>query len=125
MIAKESQEQIAIIKWAQYYPIVRDHLFAIPNGGSRHRLEAYNLKRQGVKSGVSDIFLAYPVQPYAGLWIELKRIKKSLSRLTRDQKEWLERMQLVGYDTYVAYGAEQAIYKIRQYLGAALIGASN
>jgi hypothetical protein len=33
-------------------------LFAVPNGGSRHKLEAINLKRSGVLAGVSDLILA-------------------------------------------------------------------
>ena len=28
-------------------------LFAVPNGGSRHKIEAANMKRQGVKAGVA------------------------------------------------------------------------
>lgn len=109
-------EQIAIIQWAYHQPIPRDYLIAIPNGGSRHPIEARNLKRQGVKAGVSDLFLAYPVSPYAGLWIELKRPSPHKSNVTTAQATWLERMQQIGYAGYVAYGSVDAIQKINTYL---------
>lgn len=34
--------------------------FAVPNGGSRHKIEAANMKRQGVKRGVADVILQIP-----------------------------------------------------------------
>jgi hypothetical protein len=32
----EKEEQIALINRAKYYPITRDYLFAVRNGGTRH-----------------------------------------------------------------------------------------
>lgn len=112
----EMLEQIAIIQWARYQAIPRDCLIAIPNGGSRHPVEAKNLKRQGVRPGVSDLFLAYPVPPYAGLWIELKRPAPHKSVISPAQEEWLQRMRQVGYAGHVAYGSVDAIQKIIHYL---------
>lgn len=43
--------------------------FAVPNGGSRHPAEAANLKRDGVRAGVSDIVVIW--QNKVG-FIELK-----------------------------------------------------
>jgi ABC-type nitrate/sulfonate/bicarbonate transport system ATPase subunit len=49
----EAKEQEALFQWAKLqenvYPGLK-LLHAIPNGGSRHKLEAYGLKRQGVCS---------------------------------------------------------------------------
>lgn len=112
----ESQHQIALFRWAQFNPILQKHLFAIPNGGKRNLIEAKILKGQGVKSGVSDTFLAYPVKPYAGLWIELKSPKPYKSQITKNQQEWIDLMQSVGYDAYIAYGWEEAANKITSYL---------
>ena len=52
----EATEQERVINWAAFY--AKDFpelalLHHIPNGGSRNKLEAANLKRQGVKSGGS------------------------------------------------------------------------
>ena len=39
-----------------FFPSLPDRLlFAVPNGGSRHKVEAANMKRQGVKRGVADV----------------------------------------------------------------------
>jgi VRR-NUC domain-containing protein len=119
-IATEAQEQMALIQWAHTHPICRDYLIAIPNGGSRHPREAANLKRQGVRAGVSDLFLAYPVigpwpQINAGLWIELKR--RSKARVTDEQVTWIDRMNAIGYFAIVAFGWEEAKRMILSYLG--------
>ena len=37
-----------------------DLLFAIPNGGLRNRATAARLRAEGVKRGVSDLFLRWP-----------------------------------------------------------------
>lgn len=57
-----------------YFPNIPDKLiFAVPNGGSRHIREAANLKRQGVKPGVSDVIVLIPKKGFASLCIEFKR----------------------------------------------------
>jgi len=115
IIATEADEQSALFAWSKYHSICKDYLIAIPNGGSRHPIEARNLKRQGVRGGVSDIFLAYPNKGYYGLWIELKRFKNP-SRLTKDQQIWLTRMRNIGYVAVVAQGWEVAKSIIEYYL---------
>ncbi len=112
---KESEHQKLIWKWAKQHPICCDFLCAIPNGGTRNIREAVNMKAQGVRSGVSDMFLAYPSDGYHGLWIELKRNPKVLG-LSKNQIIWLERMLHVGYQALVAYGHEEAIKFIEEYL---------
>ena len=111
---KESQIQQSIFEWAAHDPICKDYLFAIPNGGSRNVIEARNLKRQGLRKGVSDMMLAYPTKDAHGLWIELKRDRKS--KLTCEQTNWLERMNGVGYLAKVAYGFDESLDIIRNYL---------
>ena len=112
----EAQEQTAVMTWARYnerkYPMLK-WLFHIPNGGSRHPAEAVTLKRMGVKPGVPDLFLPYPVNGYSGLWIEMKAEK---GRPTALQKEWLEWLNQQGYRAVVCHGAESAIYEIERYL---------
>jgi len=111
---KESEHQKLIWKWAKQHPICCDFLFSIPNGGTRHIKEIANLKAQGLRPGVSDMFLAFPTSKYCGLWIELKKDRKCY--LTPDQIGWLERMIQVGYEGKVAYGHEDAISFIEEYL---------
>ena len=87
----------------------------LANGGSRNVIEARNLKLQNVLPGVSDYFLAIPSGRYHGAWIELKSKKKS-ALLSESQKEWLLMMNEMGYYGVVAYGADDALKKINDYL---------
>lgn len=112
----EAQEAYALKQWADTHPICRKHLIHIPNGGSRNPREALNLKRQGVKPGVSDYFLAYPIGGYHGLWLELKRRPLILSRVSAEQKDWLALMNSAGYSAEVAWGWENARMIIKSYL---------
>lgn len=116
---KEDEEQQAIFTWAKYTSIgsekVSDYLFHIPNGGLRNKREAARLKRQGVKAGVSDMFLPIPMRGYAGLWVELKA--KEGVKPTASQKEWIDKMVSVGYSAKVCYGSGEAIKVIKEYLG--------
>lgn len=121
----ESQEQRTVMDWAMTQPILRDYLIHIPNGGYRKALEARNLKRQGVRKGVSDFFLPWPTYsnmrlPIYGLWIEMKRRDEKISRLTIDQKKWISKMNELGYLATVAYGADQAMEIFKSYLFGAL-----
>lgn len=112
----EAQEQISLIAQASYHPVTSNYLFAIPNGGSRHPVEAKNLRLQGVKAGVADLFLAYPVPPYSGLFIELKRTFPTKGRLSAEQALFLDRLASVGYATTVSYGANEAWAVMMSYL---------
>ena len=113
----ESQEQTALFDWAEYQKNTMPELalmFHIPNGGSRNKIEAARLKRQGVKKGVSDVFLSCPKGGYHGLYIEMKRQKGGV--LTKEQSDWLELVAKYGYKVAVCYGAEAAIKEITDYL---------
>lgn len=83
-IQHEANEQEALFRWAAFvrgrFPEI-DLLYHIPNGGSRNRLEAANLKRQGVKAGVPDLCLPVASGKYHGLYIELKYGKNKPSEI--------------------------------------------
>lgn len=112
----EAEEQELVMKWAELnrkrYPALF-RLFHIPNGGYRHPAEAVHLKRLGVKSGVPDLFLPYPVGNAHGLWIEMKSLT---GRPTALQREWIEWPREQGYHAYVCNGAEAAINCLKMYL---------
>jgi hypothetical protein len=52
-------------------------IYAIPNGGSRNVIEASNLKRAGVLSGVADCHIPIPNKQYHSLFIEFKYGQKT------------------------------------------------
>lgn len=113
----EATEQVLVMNWcrnnAMFYPEL-NLIFHIPNGGSRNKQEAANLKAQGVKAGVPDLFLPVPQQEYHGLFIEMKFGK---NKTTSKQDEWLNALRERGYRCAVCYGAEEAVAELREYLG--------
>lgn len=117
----EHSEQCAVIAWADLQPYDNEHkigafLFAIPNGGQRNKITAARLKAEGVRAGVPDLFLAIPRAPYSGLFIEMKRTKKSLSKVSKEQRDKQALFSQIGYDVATCYGAEEAIKTIKAYL---------
>lgn len=112
----EALEQSMLFQWCELqkskYPVL-GLLFAIPNGGTRHPREAVNLKRQGVKAGVPDMFLPVPNKNYNGLFIELKYGKNKASE---KQKQWINELNHQGYYAKVCVGFEEAKNTILEYL---------
>ena len=112
----EAQEQQTLFAWAALsvgkYPELA-LLYHIPNGGSRNKIEAANLKRQGVKAGVPDICLPVARGGYHGLYIELKAGR---NKATEKQREWLTALEREGYQAVVCYGWEEAKKAIEEYL---------
>ncbi len=119
----EATEQERVIEWCGWrerqYPELK-LIFHIPNGGSRNKLEAANLKRQGVKAGVPDLCLPAARCGFHGLYIEMKY---GSNKTTDNQEEWLEALDFQGYKTAVCYGADEAIKVISEYLGIKKQGA--
>lgn len=88
-------------------------VFAIPNGEIRHWSAAKRLKREGVEPGIPDVFCAVPSGKYAGLWLEFKAPKGSLSDA---QKEKAELLRLAGYRVEVVKNTDAAIAIVEEYL---------
>jgi hypothetical protein len=116
-VATEHQEQRQLFTWEAMnrykYPQLAN-MFAIPNGGWRHKIVAAKLKAEGVKPGVCDVFLAWPSKGYNGLFIEMKRLVGG--RLSDEQKAWSERLLAAGYQVRVCKGFEEAKQAIEDYL---------
>ena len=116
-IQHEAAEQIKLFRWAEFYSGKYPQLammYHIPNGGSRNKLEAHNLKLQGVKAGVPDIFLSVPSGKYHGLYIEMKYGK---NKPTDKQTEWMKALSEQGYGVKVCYSWQEASKAICRYLG--------
>ncbi len=114
----EHDEQAALFAWAD--AMQGEHpelcmLFAIPNGGHRFPAVAAMLKREGVKAGVPDVFLACARGRWHGLFVELKRADRS-NHATSAQRAWMEMLRRYGYSAVVAYGAQEAQQAIMAYL---------
>ncbi len=117
-LRKESSEQAEFIIRARAYLKLRGFderiIFAIPNGGSRHILEAVSLKRQGVVPGVPDIFFAASSYLYHGLFIEMKRSVGG--KLSSAQKNMIDILRDRGYCVRMCAGADAAMNALREYI---------
>lgn len=113
----EHDEQAFLITRAYYqrniYPELQ-LMFAIPNGGLRNKGVAKKLKKEGVKSGVPDLMLPVARGGYHGLFIEMKRIKKSST--DDNQKLWHKNLTEQGYKVVVCKGEQQAWKDLIEYL---------
>jgi hypothetical protein len=74
---------------------------------------AKKLGKMGVKRGVFDFFLALPVLGKCGLWIELK---VGNNKLSKEQKEFMVRKVMRGYECKVVWGEEEFKQEIMNYL---------
>jgi hypothetical protein len=128
----ETGEQKAVFAWAglnqHLYPQLK-WLHAIPNANS-HRMVA-----EGVRGGVSDIFLPWPKWIYglpsqdnptgkhlisvSGLYIEMKtekRRKQKNGGLSEDQIDFIDYAREAGYKCEVCYSWIEARDAILGYL---------
>lgn len=105
----EATEQEAVVEYCFYNRIP---IFAIPNGGSRNKLEAINLKRQGVKAGVPDLCVPVARRGFHGLFIEMKYGR---NKATKEQEEWLAALIREGYLAKVCNGYGEAVELLKYY----------
>lgn len=112
----EHAHQAAVFCWirrkAQYYPQL-EWAFAVPNGGHRDKITAGKLKAEGVTAGVFDFVVPYPMEPFHGLFIEMK---KPNGLVSAEQKKFGKAMVARGYQCLVCYGWEDAVNSICEYL---------
>jgi hypothetical protein len=112
----EAAHQTALFAWAALscyrWPELA-WMFAIPNGGTRNKVEAGFMKAAGVRAGVPDILLPVARWGKHGLWIELK---VGNNKPRKNQNEWMQMLKHLGYAVVVAYSWTQAKDYIIQYL---------
>lgn len=117
-VPTEEQEQIALFNWAAWMSNTKwpelAMMYHVPNGGYRNKAEAGRFRAQGVKSGVPDIVLPVARGGWHGLYIELKRTVGG--RVSKEQREWLGKLNAQGYYTAVCQGWEEAKNAIEWYL---------
>ena len=118
---REHDEQCALFQWALSQVCVHPELtmlYAIPNGGHRHKAVAAKLKREGVKAGVPDICLPVARGGWHGLYIEMK---VGQNKPTKHQERWLENLNEYGYLSVVCWGFEEARQTLIAYLGERVV----
>jgi len=118
----EHEEQKEVVRYLEAKKIL---FYAVPNGGKRHIKTAVNLKEEGVKAGVPDLCICEPNKYYHGLYIEMKQRTKTLKsgkksyskiKVSDTQKVWHQELRHKNYECVVAYGADEAINVIDEYM---------
>jgi hypothetical protein len=122
----EKTEQKALVAWFRYqYPKAK--IIAIPNaqkflGKAKNIYSMINsMKAEGFEVGVSDLFIAYPVNGFSGMWLEMKDKGKSDKSLSNEQKAFIKEMNSIGYFARWAAGFDIAKNLIECYMSG-LIG---
>jgi len=119
-LGPESVTQINLINWINYnYPEISEDVYHFANERSCSIQQGRILKRMGVRAGVSDLFIAVPSNGFHGLWIELK---EGIGRLSKAQKEFIDRMSFRGYKAVAVWGLDEAQEVIKSYLGSEYAG---
>lgn len=117
LIEKRSESDIQsefFEKVKLFFPTLPEKLlFAVPNGGSRHIVEAKNLKNQGVKPGVADVILLVPKKGFASLCLEFKT---STGKQSKDQKIFQKQAEMCGSCYKIVRSVSQAIEEMKKYL---------
>jgi hypothetical protein len=85
----EHDQQAALFRWRDIslrtYPELK-WMYAIPNSARRSPRQGAWMKAEGMRAGIWDIHLPYPVQKNHGLWIEMKSPGKGL---TKEQEKFM------------------------------------
>lgn len=112
----EHDEQVALFRWADMQigmiPEL-DLMYAIPNGGARHKAVAGKMKAEGQKKGVPDIHLPVARGGHHSLYIEMKAPG---GRVKPEQREWHTKLQAQGNRVEVCIGWESAKDVLLDYL---------
>lgn len=115
----EHAEQAALFCWAAMCgPQINELrlMFAIPNGGLRDKITAARLKAEGVKPGVSDVFLPVARMGLNGLFIEMKRRTGKPCDIKDEQRDFIRAMREQDFGAFVCFGWEHAANLVEAYL---------
>ena len=104
----ERAEQIDCISWLGYhYPAEFALIWHTPNESSGNAFHHSLRVKEGVKAGVPDIIHVGGTDIWRAGLFELKRLDRTKSRLSDEQKAFLEAADARGCFSAVCYGFEQ------------------
>lgn len=116
MAASEQLHQFAFLEWLRKNHMdLAKKIFAIPNGGSRNKIEATRMKCEGVKAGVPDLMLPHAQYPYHGLFIEMKSMESG-TKPSEKQIEVIAALRQDNYAAFVCHGWGQAAWLVTNYM---------
>ena len=106
MLTEEHEIQCAICQVLDAHKIL---YFAVPNGGKRSITTACRLKKEGVKSGVSDLVLLLPNA--VTVFVEVKTAK---NRQQDTQKTFQSNVEKLGFKYLIWRSVDDAVKFIKE-----------
>lgn len=111
----EQDEQMAFVQWCRLKGIIVHHSpLELASSARSVKIRAIKMKRMGTSKGFPDLLVFVPIKgatgevdSYQPLAIEMKRRKYSTT--SKEQKEWLEILEMAGIPSRVCKGAGDAI----------------
>lgn len=102
----EDQTQAEIVQWFNNEYCLKFHeprcmIFSVPNGGTRHIVEAVKFQVTGQLAGVSDLIVVFPKDI---IFVEVKTETGTQSEM---QKEFQKRIQKLGFQYFLVRNLEQ------------------
>jgi hypothetical protein len=115
-MGEEYEECKIFYQIACYSPRVRQYLIKNVNEGKRTRFMGYMLNLIGMRKGLPDYQLPLRNDKYIGLWIEMKKKSEKDKPKKFEQVDWLAKLRVAGHYASFAYGHEEAIQILNDYL---------
>lgn len=106
----EYDEQKIVCRYLDFLGLDYVH---IPNEGVRSERTGARLKKIGLQRGFPDLFIIKPCGNYHGLFIEMKSLKGSA---TKEQREWIVKLNSLGYCAKICKGFDAARKVIDDYV---------
>lgn len=106
---REAHESAGLSQWLRAHGITHCH---VPNEALRTSRQGWVAKWMGLENGVPDhlIFDIPPAMPTVrGVAIEMKSRRAQSRRMRDEQRDWLIRLEQIGWLTRVTYGCGEAI----------------
>lgn len=96
----ETQLQAKCFQWAHNtFPQIRGLLFAVPNGGTRNKIEAMTLKATGTTAGIPDMILIHPLTAF--------EFKSDKGKLSPNQMKIIDMWRSKGIEVHIIKTVEQ------------------
>lgn len=118
----EHLEAVDLVNWWAIFSrtngLEEELFFSIPNqgrgGGWQQARRGAYMKAEGLRKGVADYMLAFPVGRYHGMFLELKSEDGDVSK---EQRDFLDKTTMRGYYSVACFGLDDAREQIEKYLG--------
>lgn len=116
----EHDEQVAFFEYVRLKANTDpryNNIFAVPNQGLRSPGARHYFYKEGLSPGVPDVAVMVPAGKFHGLFIEMKYGR---GKVTKNQREWLNKLTKQGYCCAVCTSSEKAIEILEAYLNRKL-----